>query len=60
VTEENSEEPQDKWSMGQDLNPGHPKYEAEVFHLYMMSGHFRIFNWNESIVFSGLSKCSAF
>jgi hypothetical protein len=30
MTEENSEEPQDKWSMGQDLNPGHPKYEAEV------------------------------
>ena len=30
VTEENGEEPQGNWSMGQDLNPGHPKYEAEV------------------------------
>jgi len=28
MTEENSEELQDNWSVGQDLNPGHPKYEA--------------------------------
>jgi hypothetical protein len=34
VTEENSEEPQDNWSEGQDLNPGHPKYEAEVLLLF--------------------------
>jgi hypothetical protein len=24
MIEENSEEPQDNWSVGQDLNPGHP------------------------------------
>ena len=30
VTEKNSEESQDIWSVGQDLNPGHPMYEAEV------------------------------
>jgi len=29
-------------------------------HLGMVSGHFRTLNWNESIVFLGLSKFSIF